>query len=45
MHDLQAARFCMIQENNEPRRVFLKMGGGEVKLMRDSEKGDVVWEN
>jgi hypothetical protein len=21
------------------------MGGGEVKLMRDSEKGDVVWEN
>ena len=28
----------MIQEGNEPRRVFLKMAGGEAKLMRVSEK-------
>ena len=28
----------MIQEGNELRWVFLKMVGGEAKLMRDSEK-------
>ena len=32
----------MIQEGNEPRRVFLKMAGGEAKQMRDSEK-EMLW--